>query len=202
MHAGDLDAVTAVHMSSFPGFFLTFLGSGFIRLLYDCVLGDPEGVAFVAVTDSGTIGFAIGVVHQTGFYRRILKRHKWRFAWQALRTALAHPQIIPRLVRALRRPATAKESAAEACLMSVAVDPSYQGHGIGSALVEAFCEELCIRGVSQVCLTTDSVGNESVNRFYQAAGFALGRQHVTPEGRQMNEYVRSLHGEHRAQQEF
>lgn len=86
--------------------------------------------------------------------------------------------------------------------MSVAVDPSYQGHGIGSALVEAFCEELCIRGVSQVCLTTDSVGNESVNRFYQAAGFALGRQHVTPEGRQMNEYVRSLHGEHRAQQEF
>ncbi len=76
--------------------------------------------------------------------------------------------------------------------MSIAVAPEYQGQGLGKQLVEAFCRELAVSGATAVCLTTDRDNNESTNHFYQQLNFKLARSFVTPEGRAMNEYVRTL----------
>ncbi len=105
---------------------------------------------------------------------------------------LKKPSIAPRLWRALRRPAETQESAAEACLMSIAVRPEAAGQGIGQQLVMAFCQELARQGAPAVCLTTDRNQNERTNHFYQQLGFSLSKTYVTPEGRAMNEYVIDL----------
>ena len=73
--------------------------------------------------------------------------------------------------------------------MSIAVEPTYQGQGIGKELVRAFLEEAKMRGLKYVNLTTDAVDNERVNHFYQKLGFQVHRSCVTPEGRKMNEYI-------------
>jgi ribosomal protein S18 acetylase RimI-like enzyme len=190
MQLDDLEQVVDVHLQSFPGFFLTFLGRDFLTLLYDQVR--REGVVLVACPNGCVDGFVAGVLQQGGFYRRLVERQKWAFARAAAAAAVRRPSICPRLLRALRRPAQAQQSAAEACLMSIAVRPEAARRGLGQQLVRAFCDELARRGAPAVCLTTDRVNNERPNRFYQQLGFQLSSTFVTPEGRAMNEYVISL----------
>ena len=133
-----------------------------------------------------------GVTHQSGFYRRLIQKQKWAFALATLEALLKRPAIAPRLVRALRRPEEAQSASAGACLMSIAVHPQSEGKGMGSQLVEAFCEELSQHGASSICLMTDRDNNDRINRFYQRLGFQLSNTFITPEGRAMNEYLMVL----------
>jgi len=188
----DLERIVAIHLESFPGFFLTFLGRDFLLLLYKGLQDDPEGVVLVAANGEQVEGFVAGVLRQAGFYNRLLSNNKWAFARAAARALAKRPSIAPRLVRALKKPAEVRQSSCEACLMSIAVHPEFASKGIGQQLVEAFCEELSRRGANEVCLTTDQVKNEPVNRFYQRLGFQLSSTFITHEGRAMNEYLKVL----------
>jgi len=192
MTDSDLCRIVEIHLESFPGFFLTFLGYNFLSLLYKGIQSDPEGIVLVAADSDRIEGFVAGVLHQAGFYGRLLKKNKWAFAKSALGALAKRPSVAPRLVRALKRPAEARQSSAEACLMSIAVHPQSEGKGIGQQLVESFCEELSQRGAPSVCLTTDRDQNDRVNRFYQRLGFQLSNTFITPEGRGMNEYLMVL----------
>ena len=73
----DLDAIVKIHLSSFPGFFLTLLGGRFLRLLYKEILEDPEGLLIVAEQQNSVVAFAGGVTRQTGFYGRLVRKRKW-----------------------------------------------------------------------------------------------------------------------------
>lgn len=188
MRSTDLVQVVDVHLASFPGFFLTFLGRRFLTLLYRAMAADPDGVVLVARRDGQLVGFVAGVLHQSGFYGRLIKRRWWQFALASLPGLTRNPTLFPRLVRALQRPLSTRQAAAEACLMSIAVRPEAENTGVGSQLVKAFCRELTARGARACCLTTDRDGNDRANTFYQRLGFQLGHSFVTPEGRPMNEY--------------
>jgi ribosomal protein S18 acetylase RimI-like enzyme len=190
--ASEIPAIVRIHRESFPAFFLTFLGGEFLTLLYRGVLEDPEGILLVAAEPGGPEGFVAGVLSQSDFYRRLLQRRKWLFAAAALRSALKRPSIVPRLWRALRRPAESRAAAADACLMSLAVAPRAEGRGLGAQLVDALCQTVSARGVTRISLTTDRTGNDRVTRFYEKQGFRLTRFYQTPEGRAMNEYVREV----------
>lgn len=189
MASSDIDQIVEVHLKSFPGFFLTFLGRDFLRLLYTGVQEDPGGIVLVACTNGLLQGFVAGVTQQSGFYRRLIQKHKWAFARAALGAMASRPSIARRLLRALRRPADANDASARACLLSIAVRPEAEGRGIGSSLIDAFRRELVGRHVTAVCLTTDRDHNERANRFYQDAGFRHARGYLTPEGRPMSEYL-------------
>ena len=191
-HSGDIDPVVAIHVRSFRGFFLTFLGPSFLKLFYSEVFASAEGILLVAESDSRVVGFVAGVTQQSGFYRRLLKRRKWTFARASLGALLKKPSIAGRLFRALRKHNETTESPAAACLMSIAVTPGTEGRGLGATLVRAFCDDLRERSVSDVCLTTDRDGNDAVNAFYARMGFTLVRTFTTPEGRRMNEYFMRL----------
>ena len=189
----DVPAIVSVHMESFPGFFLTFLGTEFLRVLYTKTLALPEAIAFVAGNNgTGLVGFVIGVTSQTSFYRTLLQKYWTDFARVSMGPALRHPRIVPRLVRALRRPQETQRATADCLLMSIAVRPEIQGHQIGMQLVHAFLAEAQRRGVRVVSLTTDRDENERANRFYQRQGFDVARSYVTSEGRWMNEYLIDL----------
>ena len=188
----DLNAIVAIHLQSFPSFFLTFLGPAFLRLLYDAMVKDTEGIVLVYERERAIQGFVAGVMRQSGFYRRLLQQRKWAFAWAAVGAILRRPCIIPRLWHALKRSEDAAQAAAQACLMSIAILPATEGQGVGRLLVRAFCDELACRHVPAVCLTTDQIDNDRVNRFYIGLEFRIARTFVTPEGRAMNEYLLSL----------
>ena len=188
MRPEDVDAVVGLHVRAFPGFFLSSLGPAFLRLLYMGILSDPGGLACVAERDGELCGFVAGVLEQRGFYSRLIRRRKWRFAAASVPALLRRPRIALRLLRALRAPALADESSASACLLSIAVDPASEGKGIGARLVGEFCRRASAGGASLLCLTTDRDANERTNAFYGRLGFTIARTFQTPEGRAMNEF--------------
>lgn len=195
MIPSDLHQVVEVHLKSFQGFFLTFLGARFLRELYGNIQKDSKGILFVAESQGRIEGFIAGVEEQSGFYQRLVKKRQWAFSVAALGALIKRPSIAPRLIRALRRPAESKQASAEACLMSIAVRPESEGREIGRRLVQQFCRELASRGAHAVCLTTDKDKNDVVNHFYEKLGFRLVRSYKTPEGRLMSEYYLSLRGD-------
>jgi ribosomal protein S18 acetylase RimI-like enzyme len=186
-------SVVDVHLQSFRGFFLTFLGRDFLFELYRGIVADPSGIAFVAVADECVVGFVAGIDHPVGFYKRLLRKCWWRFGLASLIPILKNPLIILRLLRAIRKPQDVSNQLDTGTLMSVAVSPETQGRGLGQALVKAFLEEATDRGLKHVDLTTDKNNNDYVNQFYQRMGFRCSRSFVTSEGREMNEYVIGLY---------
>lgn len=192
MQHHDVGKAVDVHLRAFPGFFLTFLGAGFLRELYASILADQSGIGFVWDDGAGMSGFVCGSSQPQGLYTRLLKRRWHRFGWAALPGFLKEPGILPRLLRALRMPEQEASIPHCACLMSIAVHPEWQGQGAGKALVAAFVCEAEQRGCRAVNLTTDAVDNEATNRFYQRLGFDLLHTYCTPEGRAMNEYIKYL----------
>lgn len=189
MRADDVPTVVQVHLKSFPGFFLTFLGAAFLRELYVATLADDDGIGIVAEDVNGIGGFVTGTAQPAGFYRRLLRQRWWRFGLAAVAPVLRRPSIIPRLLRAFSKPGHATHQEDRGTLMSIAVLPEIQGKGIGQALVRAFLAEAACKGLRQVDLTTDRIENEAANRFYQQMGFVCEQTYTTPEGRAMNEYV-------------
>jgi ribosomal protein S18 acetylase RimI-like enzyme len=192
MQPSDLNQVVAVHVRAFSGFFLTFLGPTFLRLMYRQLRNNKDGVVFVATRGARLVGFAAGVTRQVAFYRHLIVAHSPQFALAATGMFLRHPSVLKRLLRAFRQPEYVRQSAAEACLMSLAVVPELHGSGIGKCLVDEFCDELFRRGASSVSLTTDGDNNDRVNAFYRKVGFRVARSFVTPEGRRINEYLKQL----------
>jgi ribosomal protein S18 acetylase RimI-like enzyme len=193
MQPHHIQDVVAIHLQSFPGFFLTFLGSKFLWLLYSEILNTADHIAFVAQDHTGSItGFVVGVCHQSGFYTSLARRRWLAFAIASLGAVIRSPSIIPRLLRALSYPRASRSAAAQALLMSIAVAPAAAGRGIGQQLVMHFLSAMKQENVTSVSLTSDRDANERTNRFYQRLGFRIARTYVTPEGRWMNEYVIDL----------
>ena len=71
-----VDEVVTVHMQSFPGFFLTFLGNGFLKELYKGFVEHNKSDLIVAVNDSNKIvGFLAYSKDLSGFYRYLINRY-------------------------------------------------------------------------------------------------------------------------------
>lgn len=188
---GDARAVVQVHLASFPAFFLSTLGPGFLRVFYESLSAVDNGILIVACVDDQVVGFVGGTSDQEGLYRSMLSERTFQFVRAAAVAGARHPSAIPRLLRARRRARGDFDYMQGASLMTLGVAPQHGRKGIGSLLVSAFSQRLRADGIEQFSLTTDAVGNEGTNRFYISLGFQLERELVTLEGRRLNEYVRA-----------
>jgi ribosomal protein S18 acetylase RimI-like enzyme len=194
MDSAHVADVVAVHIKAFPGFFLSVLGGRFLTVLYEEILADPSGIAFVCLDGNCVVGFVAGTDTLSGFYRRLLHRRWWRFGMASVFPIAKRPVLIPRLLNAFRRPNDASDSLDESELMSIAVDPAARGRRAGAHLVAAFIGAAAKRGQKRVILTTDRAGNDAVNRFYEALGFHVARIVTTAQGRTLNQYVIAVDG--------
>ncbi len=189
----DIKGVVNAHLSSFKNFFLTFLGPSFLKVLYSFFMEDTSSIALVAtIPGNKIIGFVVGTSEPKGFYSRAIKKRWWRFALASIPACIRKPTILPRLLRALRKPRESGELPGDCELMSIGVIPIYKGRGIGKMLEERFVEEARNKGSLAIELTTDRDENESTNRFYLSRGYILHDFFITPEGRKMNRYVKYI----------
>ena len=174
MRVDDVDVVVTVHQTSFPGFFLSFLGPAFLKLYYRNICTSADGLCYVYTNDEGAPrGFVAGTSNPRGYYSRLLKREWLNFAIASIWPICCHPKIIPRLFRALFHPGKNPIGADVAGLFSIGVLPELQGRGAGKKLAQKFLKEARIKNCNRVFLTTDQEDNESVNRFYEKLGFWL-----------------------------
>jgi len=180
--------VTDIHQRAFPGFFLSALGSRFLRMYYGALAEDPAAIALVARRGDDVVGFVVGATNPRGYYRRLLRQRWLRFGVAALPAVVHAPSRITRVLRAMSHPGANPEGRHVGGLFSIAVDPKLQSGGVGHRLIHRFVADARDRGVTAIYLTTDRDHNDSVNAFYLRNGFVCERTFVTREGRAMNEY--------------
>ena len=187
-HAG---AAAEVHSRVFPQFFLTTLGTRFLRQLYISIVADESAFGFVTrdVATGLVTGVVTGTVEPEGYYRRMMTRRAWSFAWAALPALLMRPWLLPGLVRRLRFRGRPPPGGHRAYLTVIAVDSAVQGEGLGRRLLAAWTEESRARGVDGMYLATDADDNDAVNAFYLNCGWALESTYASFEDRRMNRYV-------------
>ncbi len=172
---GDIDAIVHLHNLAFPGFFLTFLGGSFLRLLYRAFVDVDGGICIVAQDGDGLRGVIVGAADPGSFFATLPGKRAGLFALRAMPGLLHNPLLVVcKCAWALfyrgERPAALPGAG---LLSSVAVSPDMSGRGIGRKLVEAFCDELRRHNAGYVYLITDETDNELTNRFYRTCGFHL-----------------------------
>ena len=127
-----------MHMLDFPGFFLTFLGRGFLTEFSKAAAGHEQTVGHVAVAPDGhVVGACFGLMNAKGFFRKLVKKLWWAFGWHSMGAILQCPSIIPRMLRALRHESSSQPLSVEplGSLQSTAVQPGAQGTGLAIALM-------------------------------------------------------------------
>ncbi len=191
LNRGDrrqIDSVVRVHMASFPGFFLTFLGKGFLRQLYRGFAEHDKSGLIIAENETGIAGFLAYSNNVSEFYKHLIKKHLIRFAFYSLRGFIRSPRSLFRLVRALTYPKSTRRNEEYIELSSIGVHPASSGSGIGSRLIDELKAMAKGTDAAYIKLETDADDNEKANSFYQKNRFRLDHVYETPEKRRMNEY--------------
>lgn len=181
--------IVDIHMKTFTGFFLTFLGQGFLRQLYVGFIDHAESNIIIAFDENKkVIGFLAYSEQLSSFYKYLIKKRFLQFAWFAFCAFLKKPKILFRLLRAFTYSDGSKREEQYVELSSIGVLPEKKNLGVGSKMIELLKQYFSHSEFEYIKLETDRDNNEGANHFYQKNGFVLDHSYETPEGRGMNEY--------------
>lgn len=192
-----IEEIVKIHLETFEGFFLTFMGKGFLCQMYKSYISHENSNILVASEDEKPIGFLAYSSDLSGLYKHMIKKRLILFAWYALGAFFRKPKVFMRLVRAFLKPGESRRKEKYIELSSIGVKIDAKSKGVGSSLIEFLKKEIDFSEFEYIKLETDAENNEAVNNFYQKNGFALETVFETPEGRKMNEYRFSGKREHR-----
>ncbi len=187
-----INDIVSIHMDTFQGFFLTFMGKGFLKLMYRSFVEYDNTGILVAIEEQKPIGFLAYSGDLSGLYKYMIKKRLIPFAWYSLGAFLRKPAVFMRLVRAFLKPAETKRSEKYVELASIGVDPSVKSKGVGSQLIDSLKARVDFNEYAYITLETDAVNNDGANHFYQKNGFVIEREFETNEGRRMFEYRYSV----------
>ena len=183
-----VNEVTEIHLATFTGFFLTFMGRGFLRQMYRSYCDHAPSGLLVAFEGEKPVGFLAYSEDMSGLYKHMIKKRLVPFAWYSAGAFFRKPKVFMRLVRAFLKPSESRREEAYVELSSIGVSPDVKSHGVGSALIDALKARVNFDRFAYIGLETDAENNEGANRFYVKNGFRLERNYKTREGRSMNEY--------------
>lgn len=180
--------VVSIHLDAFSGFFLTFMGKGFLTQMYSSYCKHDASGLLVAFDGNDPVGFLAYSGDFSGLYKFMIKTGLIPFAWYSLVAFLRKPKVFMHLIKAFLKPGEAKREEKYLELSSIGVHPNAASGGIGSQLIDALKITVDFEEYEYINLETDAVNNDGANHFYQKNGFVLSRKYETDEGRKMNEY--------------
>lgn len=180
--------IVNIHLETFEGFFLTFMGKGFLKQMYSSYAKHDKSGIYIALEDESVIGFLAFSENMSGLYKYMIKHRLIQFAWYSLGAFIRKPKVFFRLVRAFLKPSESERNENYIELASIGVKPDVKAKGIGSLLINALKTDVDFSKFKYITLETDVVDNEIANKFYVKNGFYAVREFQTHEGRRMYEY--------------
>ena len=189
----DVDTIVEIHLDAFKGFFLTSLGSAFLKFYYTCFVKSSETVTMVAEEEDMVYGFSASTKVCKGFNSRLIKNNLFAFGMLSLKMLFTSPKALIRLAKNLTKKGEGVEDNEDyAELYSIGVSKSAQGKGVGKKLLAASEEILKKEGVRRVSLTTDFDHNEQAVGFYHSMGYETLYEFVTYPNRKMYRLIKTL----------
>ena len=187
-----LQQVVSIHLETFQGFFLTFMGRGFLTQMYRSYCKHNDSGLYVAFQNERPVGFLAFSANLSGLYKYMIKTRLFPFAWYSIGAFFRKPKIFFRLLRAFLKPSESKRAEKYVELASIGVAPEAKEQGVGTELISRLVADTDFDYYAYIALETDAEDNKIANRFYLKNGFSLVRVYITAEGRKMNEYRRVL----------
>lgn len=183
-----IDEIVTIHLNTFTGFFLTFMGRGFLRQMYQSYCDHEESGLLVAEGDGKTVGFLAYSSDFSGLYKFMIKTRLVQFGWYSMGAFFRRPSAFLHIIKAFLKPSEVKRKEKYVELSSIGVDPNVKSKGVGSKLIEKLKKLVDFEEYAYITLETDAVNNEGAIHFYEKNGFIRERMFVTDEGRKMHEY--------------
>ena len=180
--------VVQIHLDTFKGFFLTFMGRGFLTCLYKCYCKHGESGLLVAFENDKPVGFLAYSGDYSGLYKYMIKHDLIPFAWFSLGAFIRKPKAFLRILRAFHKSGDVERKEKYVELASIGVKPESKSKGIGSSLIKELINKVDFSVYSYISLETDAENNERANTFYLNNNFKLYKTFETREKRKMNEY--------------
>jgi len=187
-------AAARLHNIGLPRAFLTGLGETFLYHLYTALPECPSAFGYVwEEADGSVLGF-IACAENTGrVYRQALRRRGVRMALAILLRVIRW-SVLKSLVETLCYPSQVQHDRQEglppAEILSIAVEESTRGKGVGKRLIQTAFEEFRRRGIHQVRVVLGA-RNLTANAFYKRCGFEL-KTTRTQHGKPTNIYVAEI----------
>lgn len=184
----NLPAVASIHTAAFPDSALTKLGREAVRRYYEWqIVGPHDGVNIGAFSDDAMLGFCFGGIRRGALGGFLEKNRRFLIIRVATRPWLLFNPLfreraqfaIQRLFGKLRpsKPPVAAssqpvvpQSIPAFGILSIAVDPRYQGSGAAQLLMEYSEQEALRRGFFRMHLTVHPSNTRAV-RFYEKMGW-------------------------------
>lgn len=189
----NVDDIVSIHQQAFPDFFLTTLGSGFLRMYYKCMCKCERAVTLCATEDGKIVGFSTTALKSTGFNAKLIKENLCGFVWESIKLLFTKPMSLVHLARNMSKTNSDVVDRGEyAELFSIGVSPGSQGKGVGSMLLT---ETECLvskKGVSTISLTTDKNDNVSTISFYKRNGYEVMYEFTAFPNRPMYRFIKSI----------
>ena len=183
-----VNEIVDIHMATFQGFFLTFLGKGFLKQLYEGYIEHKQSNLIVAKQNNEIVGFIAYSSDISDLYKYLIKKKLLLFAWYSFIAFIKNPKILFRLLSAFSKSEEVNRKEKYIELASIGVKPDVKAQGIGSSMISYMKEQIDFNEYGYISLETDAENNEYANKFYQKNGFILERTYETKQGRKMNEY--------------
>ena len=183
-----INEIVTIHLNTFTGFFLTFMGRGFLKQMYQSYCDYDESGLLVAEEDGKALGFLAFSSNFSGLYKFMIKTRLIKFGWYSIGAFFRRPSAFMHIISAFLKPGEAKREEKYVELSSIGVDPNVKSKGMGSKLIDALKDNVDFNKFAYINLETDAVDNEGAIHFYEKNGFVRERMFETDEGRKMYEY--------------
>lgn len=183
-----INDIVSIHLNTFTGFFLTFMGRGFLNQMYRSYCNHDESGLLVAEDNGKAVGFLAYSGNFSGLYKFMIKTRLITFGWYSVGAFFRRPSAFMHIIKAFLKPSEVKREEKYVELSSIGVDPTIKSKGVGSHLIDGLKKIVDFNKFAYITLETDAVDNDGAIHFYEKNGFVRERMFETDEGRKMYEY--------------
>jgi ribosomal protein S18 acetylase RimI-like enzyme len=191
LNNSDYKAVAKLHCDHINQGFLATLGIPFLTLLYEAIDKDSESVLLVERMDLKIVGFIAGAHGLRRIYKQLLLQ-PLRLIY-SLKSCILSPYKMYKIIEVLliNKNSDTFSDLPKQELLSIVVNPVYQGEGHAENLFKALCSHFREEGVSSFSIVVG--GNlDRAHAFYTKMGSIPVKQIQVHKGVDSLVYVKEL----------
>ena len=191
LNISDYREIASLHREHINQGFLASLGVPFLTLLYEAIDKDSESVLLVERVDRRVVGFVTGTRGLGRIYKQLLLK-PLRLIY-ALKACFLSPSKMYKIIEVLLISKGSNISAdfPKQELLSIVVNPTYQGGGHAENLFKALCSHFREEGVSSFSIVVGA-NLDRAHAFYTKMGSIPVKQIQVHKGAGSVVYVKEL----------
>jgi ribosomal protein S18 acetylase RimI-like enzyme len=191
MNSSEYRAVARLHRDHINQGFLATLGVPFLTLLYEAIDKDSESVLLLECVDRSVVGFVTGTRGLGRIYKQLLLR-PLRLIY-ALKSCLLSPSQMYKIIEVLllSKDGNISSDFPKQELLSIVVNPAYQGGGHAENLFNALCSHFREEGASGFKIVVGS-NLDRAHAFYTKMGSIPVKEIQVHKGADSVVYVKNL----------